>query len=89
MKCADISDSLILEFLAQHQDTWATWGDPYGMPTVQHAMPDGTPHKLQRAKMGQLCKRDLIDGCMCGCRGDYEITDKGLEFIGQERLPSP
>ena len=85
MKCADISNTSVLEFLAQHQGRWATWGTDYGvMPTVEAVMAD-VPHKLQHAKMRQLQKRGFVGGCDCGCRGDYEITDKGLEFIGQER----
>ena len=30
----------------------------------------------------------LVTGCDCGCRGDYEITDKGLEIIGAKRTTS-
>ncbi len=41
--------------------------------------------KLQRAKMTMLMNRGLIGGCDCGCRGDYEITNKGLALIGVER----
>ena len=85
MKCKDIPDEPILRFLAQHQGKWATHGKGYSMPTVQDAMPPGTPCKLQLAKMRQLHKRGLAGGCPCGCRGDWEITDKGLALIG---LPS-
>ena len=85
MKCSDIPDRPILEFLAQHQGKWSTWGKGYSMPTVQDAMPPGTPEKLQLAKMKQLHKRGLIGGCTCGCRGDWEITDTGLAFINQPR----
>lgn len=28
---------------------------------------------------------DYLGGCPCGCRGDFEITDKGLVLIGRER----
>ena len=77
-QCKDIPDGPILAFLRQHQGRWATWGEGYSMPTVRDAMPHGTPDKLQIAKMRQLMKRGLVDGCPCGCRGDYEITPKGL-----------
>ena len=51
------------------------------MPSVARAMPEGTPEKLRIAKMAILIKRGLVDGCPCGCRGDYEITDKGIAAI--------
>lgn len=34
------------------------------------------------AKAAALIKRGLLTGCTCGCRGDFELTDKGLEFLG-------
>jgi len=87
MKCADISNEDVLNFLSLHQGHWSTWGrgSGYGIATVQDAMPPGTPPKLQLAKMRQLHKRGFIGGCPCGCRGDWEITDKGLEFIERPR----
>ena len=85
MKTATISDIDVLRFLARHQGRWATWGEGHGMPTVRDAMPKGTPEKLQLAKMRRLHKRGLVGGCTCGCRGDWEITDLGLEFIGEKR----
>lgn len=72
MQCKDIPDQPIIEFL-EGVEIWATWGDGHGMPTVQDAMPLGTPPKLQLAKMKQLIKRRLCKGCTCGCRGDFCI----------------
>jgi hypothetical protein len=48
-------------------------------------MPKDTPPKLKLAKMQSLHRRGLVGGCTCGCRGDFEITDKGLAAIGRER----
>lgn len=85
-KCSEIDDKAILNFLAEHQGRWSTHGESWHiMPSVQDAMPPGTPLKLQLAKMRQLHKRGLVGGCTCGCRGDWEITDKGLALIGKER----
>ena len=84
-QCKDIDTDKILQFLAQHQGEWSTHGRGYSMPTVQDAMPPNTPEKLQHAKMRQLHKRGLVGGCTCGCRGDWEITDEGLAFIGVPR----
>jgi hypothetical protein len=33
------------------------------------------PEKVVRAKAKRLIKRGLIDGCACGCRGDFRIRD--------------
>lgn len=92
MQCKDISTEAILRFLALHQGQWATHGKQYyrtdgswGMPSVIWAMPPGTPYRLQLAKMRQLFRAGLVGGCDCGCRGDWEITDKGLVLIGIAR----
>ena len=85
MQCNDIPDEPILQFLAEHGGIGCTvWrqddGTPYERSALK-AMPDNTPQKLAKAKMGQLIKRGLVDGCMCGCRGDFELTDKGQASI--------
>ena len=85
-QCKDIDTATVLRFLAQHQGRWSTWWDgSYNMPTVADAMPADTPSKLRLAKMRQLIKRGFSGGCDCGCRGDFEITDAGLDFIGEPR----
>lgn len=91
MKTSDIPDRPILEYLARYQGEWTClWyghfkeKDPE-QSDVFYAFPEGTPHKLVLSKMRSLIRRGLSGGCECGCRGDFEITDKGLELIGQER----
>lgn len=74
----------ILRFLAQHQGRWSTWGKGYTMPTVSSVLP-GVPDEMVIKKMANLIRRGLSGGCWCGCRGDYEITDKGLALIGVPR----
>jgi hypothetical protein len=54
------------------------------MPSVRTVMPE-VPDKLAHAKMVQLISKGLVSGCSCGCRGDFEITDKGLARIGRKR----
>jgi hypothetical protein len=36
------------------------------------------PRKLLIAKLAHMQRRGLIDGCTCGCRGDFEVTEKGM-----------
>jgi hypothetical protein len=90
MKCADVPDLPILEFLARRVGKkwedgggWAFWYDPEtaGTRSICHAMPPNTPQKVRIAKMAGLIRRGLICGCPCGCRGDYEINQKGLDYI--------
>ena len=87
MKCKDIPDLPILQLLAAYPGKWFTHGTAYpeGMPTVQGAMPAGTPVKLQKAKMAMLIRRRAVIGCACGCRGDYEISEKGMYEVEMGR----
>ena len=79
MQCKDIPDKPVLEYLLRHKGRWCNgcWVER----SVAQAMPSGTPSKLVLAKMRQLIKRGLVDGCGCGCRGDFEITAKGEAFL--------
>lgn len=91
MKTSDIPERPILEYLADRQGKWTClWGGSFKdsdpeYPDVYYAMPEGTPYKLALSKMRSLHRRGLVGGCPCGCRGDFEITDKGLSVIGRER----
>ena len=37
--------------------------------------------RLLLAKCESLIKRKLLDGCPCGCRGDFELTAAGKAFL--------
>lgn len=85
MQCKDIPDQPILRFLNGPWEDWpapgwATWFSGYAN-SVQNAMPAEVPDKLALAKMNDLVKRGLVRGCGCGCRGDFEITDKGRAIL--------
>jgi hydrogenase maturation factor len=91
LKVKDIPDKPILRFLA-NMPPW-----PDGTPrlrgcrfgafdnSVSKAFPVGTPQRLIWAKMRSLIRRGLVDGCgaMHNCRGDYALTEIGMEFIKQ------
>jgi hypothetical protein len=79
-KCKDIPDIPILEFLARNTTVFHTWRD-WGERDVKRAMPAGTPEKLALAKMRQLIKRKLVNGCACGCRGDFHIAPCGIAYL--------
>jgi hypothetical protein len=80
MQCKDIPDRPILEWLATRNGRWAHWFSD-DENSVRNAMPPGVPDKLVPAKMAMLGRRGLVDGCFCGCRGDYVITEKGREYL--------
>lgn len=92
MKASDIPDELILNYLSQHQGRWTMlFGTEFstlvkGTLIKNTIVPENTPHKVMLAKMRALCKRQLITGCDCGCRGDFEITDRGLALINKPRI---
>lgn len=47
-----------------------------------HAALPQYPPKVLLAKAAILMRRGLLDGCDCGCRGDYVLTDAGRALIG-------
>ena len=84
MQCKDIPDEPILQFLAGWSPVCTTWfwSDDYKPPnSVVNAMPPETPAKLALAKMGSMIRKGIVTGCPCGCRGDFEITDKGRGLL--------
>lgn len=95
MQCKDIPDIPILKFLAEHPDSEIRRGEFCNLPctwfagyenSVQSAMPKGVLPKLALSKMRSLIKRGLAEGCSCGCRGDFEISEKGKQFLKSEAL---
>lgn len=66
MAAADlIPDDRILPLLSRR---WAVTWD------LQGALAEFPP-KVVMAKLKQLKRRGLIDGCDCGCRGDWHLID--------------
>lgn len=41
------------------------------------------PTKLLLAKLEHMERRGLIDGCTCGCRGDFVVLKKGRESAAE------
>jgi hypothetical protein len=80
-QCKDIPDRPILEFLAKNPGKWHCRYGGYEN-SVTNAMPEWVDDGLALAKMRQLYRRGVAYGCTCGCRGDFEITEKGMREIG-------
>ncbi len=81
MQCKDIPDRPILEFLVGLKGVWGNWFALRFENSVRHAMPKGTPDKLLLAKMRMMIRRKVVEGCCCGCRGDFVITEKGTDEL--------
>jgi hypothetical protein len=93
MQAKDIPDEPILRFLASIYPRWGNyvpltkeWASCC-QRSVLNAMPTGVTAKLALAKMRKLIGRGLSSGCTCGCRGDFEITDKGRQFLDKASTP--
>lgn len=80
LQCKDIPDIPILRFLLEHEGQWCNWCFN-NERDVRKVMPINIPAKLPLAKMRQLIRRGLVSGCTCGCRGDFEITEKGKMYL--------
>lgn len=95
MKAADISDGVMLRVIASpnasHRAGRLSSDAPnWWMRWDLDKQFSAFPSKVVLAKCRQLMKRGLINGCDCGCRGDFEITDKGREYLaGLEPLHFP
>lgn len=72
MKAADITDAAMIQAVRDHQR------GPVGaaLRDVEEAFP-GVPNRVVLAKLRILLRRKLIDGCGCGCRGDFRVTAAG------------
>lgn len=86
VQAKDIPDVAILEIVARKTST--------RMPDSSHDYPFATmfdvephfsdwPWKVVHAKVRALIRRGLLDGCDCGCRGDWSLTEKGRVFLAQ------
>ena len=47
----------------------------------------GVPEKVLMAKLDALVRRGLIDGCTCGCRGDFFLLPAGRAMLATNPTP--
>ena len=58
---------------------WGTWFKGFDN-SVTDVCPPGTTERRARALMRVLGRVGVVDGCHCGCRGDYELTDAAMSM---------
>lgn len=73
MQTKDVPDHVMLDAIMATRGRhgvpqWSTLWD------IEGHLP-GLPKKVVRSKLRSLIKRRIIDGCTCGCRGDFEILE--------------
>lgn len=102
-QCKDIPDAMLLQLVVDVSRTRNRWAPTMHLPRwvfltelQEHlgaagvrGIPDGpeAPYNLVRAKCARLIQRTLLDGCACGCRGDFELTETGRQYLEDgERL---
>lgn len=81
-QCKDIPTQHILQFLYDRKKKGSGWAFMFpieisGEASIFNVMPVGTDYNLALAKMRNMIYKGLIDGCACGCRGDFEIKERG------------
>ncbi len=64
---------------AGHRIQWTNSG--WVMRWQLEAVWERIPPKVILAKAKKLMRRKLLDGCACGCRGDFHLTDAGIQYI--------
>jgi hypothetical protein len=82
MKAADIVDADILEAVRGRMPSAIGW-------TIAREAFSSFPEKVVLAKLRQLWKRKLIQGCPCGCRGDWNLTDAGQAALSDACAQAP
>lgn len=78
MKTSDIPDDAFLAAVQDVHDSKGMWAN-----TGEIAEALNVPVKLVLSKARRLINRRVLDGCTCGCRGDFEIPGWRGATLGQ------
>ncbi|MXF49657.1 hypothetical protein GR294_24505 [Raoultella sp. Lac2] len=85
MQVKDVNKISVLKRIAEIEASGRTGTCFIGYEnSVGTAMPDGSTEKFQLSVMKNLISKRLVDGCCCGCRGDFTLTEKGLLALDAE-----
>lgn len=88
MKASDLSEPEILALLSRRPTVWHThWSGTGSMPRVYDPTHPDAPEKVLLAKLRAMKRKGLIDGCDCGCRGDWNVETPVVPPPSPERAP--
>ena len=81
-KASDIDTVMLIGRIA----AWSALTPHSGWVQSWHIQPwyAGVPWKILQAKLRRLHKGGLLNGCPCGCRGDWTVTDAGAKQLDAE-----
>lgn len=80
MMLKNIDCDILMKGMNENSRVWLTWFHGFDNSVLNY-MPDGTTERRARAVMKLLDNMGYVTGCHCGCRGDYELTQKGEEYV--------
>jgi hypothetical protein len=69
VKAADVDPGDLLALVAEPNWYGGDWHDTYRLSDTMQI-----PVKVLTAKLRRLKRRGIVDGCPCGCRGDWHLT---------------
>jgi hypothetical protein len=84
MQCKDLRDVDMLLFIlstSSLKQMWVNTWDYEGLLKYSEI-----PPKVFNAKLRRLIERGLLSGCACGCRGDFEVTPEGKQWLENQFL---
>jgi hypothetical protein len=79
IKAADLTNETALKAIIATREYWGVsmlW-------EIQGFLKD-FPTKIVKAKLKKLIEQGLVNGCACGCRGDFVVTASGFALIKGE-----
>ena len=78
LQCKDIPDRMFLAAVDRYEKKHNSWVCYWVMVEEERWTFD---KELVLAKAEKLIDRKLMTGCPCGCRGDFEMTGKGDDYL--------
>ncbi|MGR7269621.1 hypothetical protein ACU615_12955 [Klebsiella aerogenes] len=85
MQVKDVNKIAVLKRIAEIEASGHTGTCFIGYDnSIGLAMPEGATEKFQLAVMKNLISMGFVDGCCCGCRGDFTLTENGVRVITTE-----
>lgn len=64
-------------FAKRENPRWPVWVFTWNLDCLMPMFPP----EIIAAKASRLIARGLLTGCDCGCRGDFELTIEGAQFL--------